>query len=91
MSKKQLAPNKPTRPTLASFMQAKLRAGCLVCQLPTEIRAQLGRVAVKRGFSRQDQVEWLRVACSATKVTLDILNTHLNSHHDREEDFNGTA
>lgn len=80
---------KPTKPaettqSLAAFMQAKARAGCVVCRLPEEVRSQLGRAAVKRGFSREDQVEWLRSACGVG-VTHEELSTHLNGRHDRPE------
>jgi hypothetical protein len=84
-----MKPQHVKQQSLALFMQEKARVGCLVCALSKEVRTQLGRGAGKRGFSRQDQVEWLRAACGANTVTLDILNTHINSRHDREEDFNG--
>lgn len=77
---------KSSAPSLSAFMLSKARAGCLICQLKPEVRAQLGGDAGKRGFTRQDQVDWLRAACGATKVTLDILNRHLSSRHDREEE-----
>lgn len=88
MSSQQKQSKQNSQQSLADFMQSKARVGCLVCALPKEIRAQLGAKAGKRGFSRPDQAEWLRVACGATKVTLDILNVHLNARHDRGEDFN---
>jgi hypothetical protein len=83
------APSKPTQ-SLSAFMLSKARTGCLICQLPREIRDQLGSDASRRGFTRQDQVDWLRGACGVTKVTLDILNRHLSSRHDREEESNGS-
>jgi 6-phosphogluconate dehydrogenase len=71
-------------------MQEKARKNCLVCQLPKEIRDQLGTEASKKGFSRQDQIEWLRAACGVAQVTSAILNRHLSSRHDeREEESNG--
>lgn len=71
--------------SLAAFMLQKVRDACLVCQLPPVIRDQLGPAAGKRGFTRQDQVAWLREACGVKEVTLDILNAHFNGRHDREE------
>lgn len=75
--------SKAEQQSLAQYMQSKVRAGCLICQLPQEVRAQLGREASKRGFSREDQVEWLRLACGAAKVTVEILTAHLNGKHDQ--------
>lgn len=70
---------------LSKFMRSRARAGCAVCDLPAEIRSQLGRPATKRGYTREDQVEWLREAVGAKKVTLEVLATHLSSKHDQEE------
>lgn len=74
--------------TLEEFMRQKARVGCPVCQLPGGVRAQLGRAASKRGFSREDQVEWLRRSIGAQGITLDILNKHLAARHDSEEALN---
>lgn len=84
-------PNKPDKPqSLAVFMQEKARAGCLICKLPSEIQAQLGRPATKKGFTREDQVEWLRTIPAAAGVTLEILIAHLNAKHFKEV-AHGTA
>lgn len=77
--------------SLATFMRDKTRAKCPVCQLPKEIRAQLGAAASDKGFTRRDQLEWLRGTSSLTSLTADILNKHLSAQHDREEDFNAPA
>ena len=71
-------------PTLVKFMQAKARAGCAVCQLPAAVRAQLGTEATKRGFTRADQVEWLRGACGVQTITVDGLDRHFRGRHDEE-------
>lgn len=85
-------PSRPA-PSLADFVQEKKRAHwkatCVICALPVEIRKQLGSSATKRGFSRQDQVDFLRERCGCSKVTLAILVQHLNERHDREEELNG--
>lgn len=73
--------------SLSEFMRAKVRARCPVCKLSADIRAQLGTAAARRGFTRVDQVEWLRVVVGAGDVNLDILNAHLNARHDREEEL----
>jgi hypothetical protein len=70
---------------------ARAREGCVICKLPAEIRAQLGRGATRRGFTREDQVAWLKGPCGAKGVTVEGLANHLNGKHDREEDSNGTA
>lgn len=72
-------------------MKGKVKAACPVCQLAPEIRAQLGTSATKKGFSRPDQLEWLRTVVGASKLTLEELNTHLNGKHDQGEAFYGTA
>lgn len=73
--------------SLATFMKDRARAGCAVCCLPVEVRRQLGRPASKRGFTREDQVEWLRTVCGESAITVEILATHLTSKHDTEEDL----
>lgn len=90
MSKASERPAPKTKaPSLTEFMREKARKGCIICALPLEVRMQLGKPATERGFTRPDQAEWLRQACGVTGVTLDILNKHLSSRHDREEDLNG--
>jgi hypothetical protein len=87
MREKKKAPE-VSKKSLATFMRDKARAKCAVCQLPKEIRAQLGPAASDKGYTRRDQLEWLRGAYSLTSLTADILNKHLSAQHDREEDFN---
>lgn len=72
--------------SLADFMRSKARKGCLICELPLEVRAQLGRSATKKGFTRDDQVEWLKTVCGMPKVTREVLDQHLNGRHDRGDD-----
>lgn len=71
-----------TAKPLSVFMRDKAKADCVICKLPDEIRNQLGKPASRLGFSRPDQIEWLRTACGAVNVNLAALNTHLNSRHD---------
>lgn len=80
-------PKQPARKKLqplAAFMHAKVQAACPVCQLPEAIRVQLGPAAARKGFTRADQVEWLRVVCGVAGVTVDVLNRHFNGRHDQE-------
>lgn len=66
------------------FMRAKIRKSCPVCQLPDEIRSQLGSYASKRRYTREDQLEWLRSAVGVKDITMEVLVVHLNSRHDQE-------
>lgn len=83
MSKTTRQPSDKKAPSLTEFMRNKIKAACLVCQLPKEIRDQLGRSASKKGFSRPDQVEWLKV-CGYTKITVEELGKHLNGKHEED-------
>lgn len=77
---------KVARPSqnLAAFMRAKLRKECVICQLPAEVREQLGRTASRRSFTRQDQLDWLHEAIGAKQITMTQLVAHLNGRHDEE-------
>lgn len=65
--------------SLSEFIGEKARAGCPLCRLPKEVRSQLGKAATKRGFTRDDQLEWLR-ACYKVDVTAEQLAKHLSSN-----------
>lgn len=67
--------------TLTAFMRDKARAGCVICKLAPEIQAQLGRSATKKGYTREDQVEWLTKLPGGATVTLEVLASHLNGKH----------
>lgn len=83
------APSLPATPpaTLEAFIRAQKQRDCPVCALPLEVRRQLGHPATERGFSRMDQLRWLREGCGAVKVTAEILNKHLSAKHDSEDDL----
>lgn len=70
--------------SLAEFMRQKAKGACLICRLPADIQAQLGKPASDKGYSRVDQVEWLRAVCGAREVTIEILTKHLNGRHYEE-------
>jgi hypothetical protein len=91
MRKKKPNGVNPSHASLKNYMRAKVRANCLICQLSPEIRAQLGRAATDRGFSRTDQAEWLRTAVGASEVTLEILAQHLGRGHDRDVEVPNAA
>lgn len=88
--RRQSALSSKPKKSLTDFMREKAKRDCLICKLPIEVRAQLGPEATKKGFTRPNQLEWLRQACGANSVTMEVLNQHLNRQHDREGDFNGT-
>ena len=73
--------NEATPQTLEEFMREKQRRDCKVCALPQDITAQLGKPASDRGFSRDDQVEWLAVVAPNAKVSRTDLDTHMNRRH----------
>lgn len=77
-----MAPRPQQTPlSLPAYMRAKTRAACPVCKLPDAIRAQLGRPAGRRGFSRADQIEWLREACGV-QISVEELTAHLSGRHE---------
>lgn len=80
-------PKQQTSKSLSDFVFGQTREKCPVCQLPKDVRAQLGSAAAKRGISRPKQLAWLHKCQGATKITLDVFNAHLNSRHDRNEGF----
>lgn len=83
--------DKRTAPqSLVEFMRARKKSACPICRFPVTVRRQLGPAAQAAGYTRRDQVDWLRDACGGgADVTMDALNAHLNQHHDTEEDLNG--
>lgn len=86
MSSRPQQVKKAAAVTLVDFVRGKAKAGCPLCKLAPEVRAQLGRSATKKGFTRDDQVEWLRTAVGAKGITLEHLAEHLNGRHDRDLD-----
>ncbi len=77
--------------TLSEFIREKKKKDCVICRLDVSIRRQLGPEASKRGFSRGDQVEWLREVVGITAVTGDVLQQHLNGRHDTAEELRDQA
>lgn len=72
--------------SLAQYMLDKQRAACPVCKLPAAVRDQLGTPASDKGFTRRDQVEWLRDACGVVGITEQVLAKHFSARHDRGEE-----
>lgn len=70
-----------TPQTLDAFMRAKARHDCKICALPAEVRAQIGKSATDRGYSRDDQVEWLNAAVGAG-VSRQDLDRHISRRHE---------
>jgi hypothetical protein len=67
--------------SLAEFMLAKRRAGCVVCALPVPVREQLAN-ASKHKIKRAEQIEWLE-AEFGLKLTRAQFDAHSNGRHEQ--------
>jgi hypothetical protein len=74
-------------PTLAEFVRGKAKDACVVCTLPAVVQGQLGAEATKRGFTRTEQLAWLREACGV-QVDMTALTKHINARHFTEDSVN---
>lgn len=76
---------KPKRvPTLLEFTRAEKRAACRVCQLPVEIRGQIGRAASEKKITQDQQIKWIALV-TGRKITVEELKQHVGARHDATE------
>lgn len=73
-------PATKSKRSLAEFMQAKRRAGCVVCALPNAVRDQL-KDASKHKIKRAEQIEWLESEFGM-KLTRAAFDAHTNGRHE---------
>lgn len=74
-----------TSTTLEEFMRTRAKRDCPVCALSRDVRAQIGKAASERGYTRGDQLTWLHEAVGASHITLEQLGRHITRQHDRGE------
>lgn len=66
--------------SLDEYLMQKKRAGCAICRLPLEARAEIKKAREKR--ERQaDIIEWLQVAYKAKIVPADF-TSHVSGRHE---------
>jgi hypothetical protein len=83
-SRPEQQPNMNLESFMAKKRKERNKRECKVCQLPDGVRSQLGKPASEKGFSRPDQLQWLREACGQTQITMQMLAKHLNGRHEEE-------